>query len=383
MSFPREEFFSTEEYARRTGAVRSRMADKGHDLFITGCPANIYYLTGYFTINLWDPTFLVIAAEGSPLLIIWEFERGRFLASAVAVEVDGIALGADAAAHVVQCIKNRGWHRGKIAVDVGGVQTRTDATVRLLNGLSATPMTGLVEPIRLVKSPAEIQRMREAAAFTDKGMEAALAAVHEGVRDHEIAAAAAYGCWRAGGEFFAIEPLVCVGWKSGTAHSSHGRTKAATGDPVFLEIGAVYARYCAPLMRTAVIGEPSRPEIREFAAVSIAAVDAVVDTMRPGMAAADVAQKGLDVVKDVLDRVSYHKIFGYPVGIGFPPSWVEESNFFLMLDNPRELRAGMTFHLPLTFRVVGEYGVGFSETVVVTETGAEKLSKMPRELVVR
>ena len=40
----------------------------------------------------------------------------------------------------------------------------------------------------------------------------------------------------------------------------------------------------------------------------------------------------------------------------------------------------MVFHLPLTLRKLGEYGAGFSETIIVTETGAEPLSRLPRQL---
>ena len=379
----REEYFSPEEYARRREAVWARMAEDGYDTLITGCPANVCYLSGFITSNMWDPIFLVLRQENRPLLITWKGERGRVLASLVDSDLDGFDMGADAAAHVVSCLRERSWDRGIVVVDIGGTQTRTDATVRLLDVLDAKQATGLIESVRLIKSPAEIDCMRKAAAFTDKGVEAALAAISEGVRDYEIAAAAADGCWRAGGEFFAMDPNVSVGWKAGALHSNHTGVIARSGDLVFVELSGVYGRYNAPMMRTASVGDPPLPEVRELASVSLAALETVIEAIRPGLAASAVAERGHAAVEQILDRAFYHEIFGYSVGLGLPPTWLEESFFTLTAGNPREIQVGMTFHLPIAFRVVGEYGVGFSETVVVTKSGAEPLGAAPRELAIR
>lgn len=379
----REEYFSPGEYARRREAVWTRMVEEGCDTLITGCPANVCYLSGFITSNMWDPIFLVLRQGNRPLLITWKGERGRISASVVDIDVDGFDLGVDAATHTVACLRERSWDRGNVAVDIGGTQTRTDAIIRLLNILDARQASGLVESVRLIKSTAEVDCMRKAATFTDKSMEAAVAAISEGVRDYEIAAAAAAGCWRAGGEFFAMDPNVSVGWKSGALHSSHSGVIARSGDPVFMEFGGVYGRYNAPMMRTACVGNPPPPMIRELASVSLATLETVMEAIRPGLAASAVAERGHAVVERILDRVFYHEVYGYSVGLGFPPSWVEESFFTLAAGNPREIQVGMTFHLPIAFRVIGEYGVGFSETVVVTESGAEPLGAAPRELAIR
>lgn len=44
---------------------------------------------------------------------------------------------------------------------------------------------------------------------------------------------------------------------------------------------------------------------------------------------------------------------------------------------------GMVFHIPLALCIPNNYGIGFSEMVLVTETGCEVLTKLPRELRVR
>ena len=79
---------------------------------------------------------------------------------------------------------------------------------------------------------------------------------------------------------------------------------------------------------------------------------------------------------------NYRKRTGYSVGIGFS-SWVEGAIASLKEDDPTVLAPGMCFHIPIALQLYGEAGVGFSETVTVTETGVEVLGKHPRELARR
>ena len=66
-------------------------------------------------------------------------------------------------------------------------------------------------------------------------------------------------------------------------------------------------------------------------------------------------------------------MFGYAVGAQFPPSWVEGTGY-IAKGQTRTFEANMVFHLPLCLRVPGQWGVGLSDTVVVTEQGAKPLT---------
>ncbi len=79
---------------------------------------------------------------------------------------------------------------------------------------------------------------------------------------------------------------------------------------------------------------------------------------------------------------NYRKRTGYSVGIGFS-SWVEGAIASLKEDDPTVLRPGMCFHIPVALRLYGEAGLGFSETVHVTDGGVEVLGRSPRELARR
>ena len=132
-------------------------------------------------------------------------------------------------------------------------------------------------------------------------------------------------------------------------------------------------------MRTVTNNKPNK-NIQELADYSNACVEAIVDTIKPGIEASDVAAAGRKALQPIRDKIAFHDLYAYPVGIGFPPNWVENPAFYLSADNTNHLAVGMVFHLPLTLRVLGQYGAGFSETLIITKTGAETMSSLPRTL---
>ena len=134
-------------------------------------------------------------------------------------------------------------------------------------------------------------------------------------------------------------------------------------------------------MRTVVAGDPSADMLRVEAAVT-AALDAIRTSARSGTPARDVAALGLAALEGVLEGHIFHHYFGYPVGIGYPPTWIESLGFFIRTDNDRPLERGMTFHLPMSIRKYGEYGVNLSHTLVVGDDGARILGSSSARLAV-
>ena len=104
--------------------------------------------------------------------------------------------------------------------------------------------------------------------------------------------------------------------------------------------------------------------------------------MRPGTTFHEVSRAGARGVARAGSPVHWGGDCGYPVGAGFPPHWGEYSCQIALGDHT-VLQPGMVFHQPIALRVVGKVGVAFSETVLITETGCEALTRVERQLLVR
>jgi Xaa-Pro dipeptidase len=183
----------------------------------------------------------------------------------------------------------------------------------------------------------------------------------------------------AGSEYFGMEPLVSSGPRSGTAHATWRRRRLMNGDGISLAMAACHHRYHAALMRSCWIGKPPAKAV-DMMATSLEALEAALDAIRPGVACEAVHA----ACQAVIDRRgysdNYRKRTGYSMGISFAPDWGEGNILSLFSGVPTLLRPGMVLHLPTALRDYGNFTVGASETVVVTETGFRPLSALPREL---
>jgi Xaa-Pro dipeptidase len=381
MSMRREPAFTEAEYRRRLAVVHARMAQRELDGILLFGPHNINYLTGMDSENLFDPQACLIAAGADPVLVILDFERGRFDNSAwlpTAIEFGGFA---DPALAFAAAVHRQGLGNARIGLEQRAIgHDQYEKLVAALPGVVLEDVFGVVEGARLVKSEVEIALIREVAAITDAAVKSGFAAIADGRPDYEVEAAVCDGLYRNGSDLVCWGPIVAAGYRGGLAHSSHNGYRLRTGDTVFIEVTGQRKRYTAPLMRSAIIGKLSARQ-RCIADASAGAVAAILATARAGTPARDIAAAALKPIAPVLDEVIFHHNFGYPVGIGYPPSWIETLGFFLRSNNTAPVEAGMVFHLPMSLRVAGEFGICLSHTMLVTVDGGVALTQTPAVLM--
>ena len=120
--------------------------------------------------------------------------------------------------------------------------------------------------------------------------------------------------------------------------------------------------------------------MKKYHAASCAALDAAMETLKPGVPAREVHL----AAKSTLDRLGYGHYFdhriGYGIGIEFL-TWIERGGMSLDTVSTQRIEPNMTFHLIPFIKVPGQYSIGVIETVRVTETGCEILETgCPRQL---
>ena len=376
--------FPQEEYDGRLGSVREQMAARGVEVLLLFAPTNLFYLTGYNTVGYTNYQCLAVPVDGDPVLIVRLLERPVAEATSRLRQIVTYEDHEDPAGAVQRALREAGWQRRSLAAE----QTSPFLSVReyaRLEELLATKVadgSGLVEAVRLIKSPRELECFRTAARCTAAGMQAAMAAIAPGKTENEVVAECYRAMVAAGSEFFSSGPILTSGDKSGIAHTTFHRRALGRGDAVLIEIGGVRNRYTGALMRTAVVGE-APPAVRKMYDACREALEATLAVIRPGVRSQDVQA----ACQTVIDRRGYEPNFrkrvGYSIGVGFAPGWGEGHVMDLKHHDTRELRPGMVFHVVPALRQHGEYGVGVSETVAVTATGAEVLTNFSRELAVR
>ena len=381
---PQEPAFPAEEYQTRLTAVRQGMRERDIEVLVVQHPANVLYLTGYQTFS---PNFgecMVVPLEGDPTLLVPAPELGGALVHTWLDDRRGYPPDRSNAQYIADTLRDSGLEGAQVGVEKasnGLPAAMYDGLVAALPKARFIDGSGIVEAVKTVKSPREIEHIRAAAKTTDAGMAAAIEAARVGATDNDLAAAASQAIVAAGSEYMGLSPVVTSGRRSGILHSTHKRNRLETGDVILLEMGGCIHRYTAPTMRTVFIGEPPA-EARRMADACLTALENVLNTIRAGVTADEVAQAGWDGMNRAGDGFVFHGNFGYAVGAGFPPTWADDTAA-IMSGIDTVLRPGMVFHHPVALRRMGRYGTAFSETTVVTENGCEVLTRSPREIVIR
>ena len=373
--------FPAAEFDRRLERVRGALVARGLDALIVSAPANIYYLSAFHTPAYDNFQFLLLPASGAPAMFNILHESECLVAARSYIEkrvsYPGWMPYLDVARDLLM---KEGLAKARIGLDKSSFFFSVrdyEGLLARLPGLRLEDATGIVEEFRKVKSPAEIECIRQAARVAEAGMRAGIEASAEGVIDFDISAAVHHAIIAAGGDYMSYPPFIDVGWSSSLVHNTWSGTRAKPGDVVFLELSGMIKRYGAALKRIVAIGKLSE-DLERRNRIIHEVLQRTIDAIRPGVTSGSVNQVCLDAFAahgyKVLKRA------GYSMGISFPPGWSEGNFLDISRDNPTILEPGMVFHLPQPFRVPGEQTVSTSETVVVTPTGVELITDFPRQL---
>jgi len=375
-----EATFSKDELDNRISAARGVLTKRGIDVMIVTGPENIYYLTGQQTPGYYTYQALLIPVDAEPVFIVRQLELNNLVANSFVQNIHPYLDNADPVDVTVKLINDMGWQSKRLAIDERGWFLPIAIYKALINSLGELgDAAGVVESLRTVKSPNELEKLRVSASYVDAGIQAGMDAISVGASENDIVSEMMGKAIKAGSEYVGMEPLMASGPRCGIPHGTWRRRVIENGDPVFLEMAASHDRYHAALMRSAWIGQPNDVARRMMDCI-LEGLQAALDALRPGKTCAEVH----DACQAVIDRYGYTENFkkrtGYSVGISFAPDWGEGNVLSLYTGMDKEIVPGMVFHIPPALRIYGEFTVGVSETAIVTAEGCETLSDLPRDL---
>lgn len=387
--------FTTEEYAARLAAARVRMAEQGLSALLVTDPGNIYYLTGYNAWSFYTPQLVFVPMEGEMILFAREMDaNGAFRTTWLDAEnivgyperyvhrphlhpFDWVAYALRARYLIAPATK------GCVGLEMDAHFFTPKGYRSLVNALPEWTLVDcfqLVNWVRAIKSPAEIQLMRQAAVFTNLAMHAAAGAIEVGTRQCDVAAAISQaqilGTEETGGDYPAIVPMLPTGESADTPHLTWNDEKLQPDQAMIVELAGAYRRYHVPMARTFITGTPT-PQLAHLAQATDHALAAVLETVAPGTPVQELSQ----VFNRTLFEYGYEKAsrIGYSIGVGYPPDWGERT-ISLRSEDQTILQENMTFHLMCGMWMEG-YGYEVSESIRVTDTGVECFTSFPRGLV--
>jgi len=219
--------FPVQVYKTRLDKVRKEMESRNFDGLIAFSPAVQFYLTGYQSKNITSYRALIIPLKDSPFLVVWQLEiPGAQLTSWLNNEnLIGYPNNYQGVETTISILHKMGLENKNIGIEEDRLLFRDYNAIT--NGFSANYFNSsdLVREIMSIKSKGEINFIRKAALITEKGMEAAINTIQEGVTDNDVAKEVYYAMVGAGSEYFSSQPFVTSGIRSGIPHTTFNRVK--------------------------------------------------------------------------------------------------------------------------------------------------------------
>jgi Xaa-Pro dipeptidase len=348
----------------RIEKLTESIVSAGLDAYVSTESPNIFYYTGSISGGN-----LIVSPDSAPLLLAPRLNLAYAMDQSKGCEVCPYTKED----MLDQIVKKLGeFNPKRIGFDDLTLKLYHDLGERLESvELKAEP--DLVKNMRMVKDPSERKLMRRAGVLADMGMDAVKNCLRGGVRENEVAAEAEYIMRKEGADDIAFPFIVASGPRSAYPHGGVTERKIRRGEFVTIDMGASYKEYKTDLTRTFIVGTPSKKQRLIYETVLEANLTAH-DKIRDSVVGADVHNAAMEVI----EKAGYGEYFihGLGHGIGLEvhegPSLDKTSKDILSANNVVTNEPGIYIH---------RYGgVRIEDTVLVTRSDPERLTKTPKDL---
>ena len=378
--------FTEQELKSRRDRVAAELQASGLAALLVFRQESMYYLTGYDTTGYSQFQCLYLGADGRLVLLTRSADlRQAQLTSVVEdIRIWVDRAGVDPGQDLWAIMEEQGCRGQKVGVELEAwclTGKRWEYVRAAMEGKCEwEDASELVSRLRLVKSDAEIEYVRQAAALADEAYLAAQRTATAGTPEHDVLAAMTSAVFQGGGDYTATRFIIGSGENALMVRNFTGYRTLGDNDQLQLEFGGAYRHYHSCLMRTILTGEPDPKHVAMHAACA-EALQACKDACRPGATFGDIFQAHADS----FDRAGFgeHKLnaCGYSLGALYPPTWMDWPMIFR--DNPVVVQPNMVIFMHMILLDWdNKLAMSVGDTVLTTAAGCETLTKLGQGLVV-
>lgn len=334
------------------------------------------YLTGLYFHLMERPTVLLIAADGAMALVLPALETGKL--AGLSMDIQAFNYGDDPQSRP-EAFSRAAEHLNLAGEELGVESTRMRFMELMYLG-EAFPEVAFVDGddclagLRIIKGPAEIEKMRQAARIAEQALFTTLQGLRAGMTEKAVANELIIQLLRAGSDpGLPFSPIVAFGENTANPHAVPTDRALKPGDVLLVDWGAGCEGYLSDITRTFTFGDVD-PELRQVGEIVLRANQAGRVAGRPGVEAGAIDR----AARAVIEKAGYGHAFIHRTGHGLgleahEPPYIHDGN-------QEVLAVGMTFTVEPGVYLPGKGGVRIEDDVVVTDDGLESLSEFPREV---
>lgn len=227
----------------------------------------------------------------------------------------------------------------------------------------------------MIKSEAELAKMRKAQAITDAAFQRLLTTAMVGMTERDIALDLEIFMRKQGADGLAFDTIAVSGSKSALPHGTPDGKKIKRGDFLTIDMGARFEGYCSDMTRTVAFGTVTEKQNNVYQTVLEAQL-AALRQIKAGKVCKDIDK----VARDIINDAGYDGCFGHGLGHSLGLQIHEAPRFSTACDTV--LLPNMVMTVEPGIYLQGKFGVRIEDMVVITQNGCENLTQSPKELII-
>ena len=360
----------------RQEKLTSTLVANNLDGFAVNPGPSMVYLTGLHFHLSERPVVVLFKPETKPVIVLPELELQKI--TNLSYEISAFPYGEDPStwgtifAKAVKSIKLGG---KRIAVEPRQLRY---LEYRLIFEASSDSKfisgEGVLAKLRMKKDQQELDSMRKAVDIAQTALNATLPKIKIGQTEQQVAAELTLQLLKAGCDpLVPFSPIVSSGPNAANPHATPSERQLAPGDLLVIDWGASFNGYISDITRTFALGK-LEPEYEYICQVVLEANSTGRKTAGPGIEAANLDQ----ATRTIIETAGYGKYFTHRTGHGIGMEGHEDP--YIRAGNPLILEPGMTFTIEPGIYLPGRNGVRIEDDVVITASGCETLTTLPREV---
>lgn len=377
--------FTPEELKSRRDQATAQLQANDLAALLIFRQESMYYLTGYDTTGYSQFQCLYLGADGQLILLTRSADLRQARLTSI---IDDIRLWHDdahsnPAQDLWRILEQQNLRRQRIGIELEAYCLTARRWEHLRAALQGNchwqDESHLISRLRLIKSPAELTYIRQAAQLADHALTAARQTAQPGAPEQDILAAMQTAVFRGGGDYPASRFIIGSGPNALMVRNFTGYRTLDQNDQLQLEFAGAYRHYHACLMRTILTGQPT-PQHRRMHQACAQALQACKDACRPGATFGDLYQAHAQT----LDQAGYsqHKLnaCGYSLGALYPPTWMDWPMIYA--NNPTPIQPNMTIFMHMILLDwPNQLAMSLGDTIITTPTAPETLTTHPPTLL--
>jgi Xaa-Pro aminopeptidase len=350
------------------------LPEVGVDLMLVTHLVNVRYLTGYTGSN----GIALIGPDSR--LFVTDFRYVEQAAEEVDPSFERRRASLDLLDAVPESLPSADRASGEGSIRLGfeeaHMSVREHARLGALLGDRAelVGVEGIVERLRAVKDPDEVERIRAATVLADAAFEWLIGQGLVGRTEREAAIALEQNMRERGAQRPSFETIIASGAHGALPHAQPRDLPIGAGELVVIDWGAELGGYCSDCTRTVATGELGE----QAAAVYALVLEAQLAGLR-AVKAGDGGREIDGVARAVIDDGGYGERFGHGLGHGVGLEVHERPR--LSQRSEDRLDAGNVVTVEPGVYLPGSLGVRIEDLVVVTKGGCEILTSLPKDLL--